>query len=225
MREDTVLVPGARRVEATLDSPDIGEDSEDTDTDDAEGVVPGIDTCVVAAPPHPEFGGHRGDRRLTAVSEYLVERDIACLRFDYGDWDEGYGEREDTRNALRWAAGEFERVGLFGYSFGATMSLLAAASISGSSSDSGVDLGAVCVLAPHAGLEPDLDPVGAVGEIHAPLRIVVGVRDQTVDWEPVVEAARAHGHDVVELQSDHHFVGQNKKVGTTCGEFLSTHLG
>lgn len=200
MREDTVLIPGARQVEATLDSPD-GE----------------TDACVVAAPPHPQAGGHRGDRRLNAVSDYLVEHGIACLRFDYGDWDEGYGEREDTRNALRWAADKYDRVGLFGYSFGASMSLLAAASTD-------VALSAVCVLAPQSSIQPDLDAAAAIADIHCPLRVVVGVRDDTVDWEPVVEDARAQGHDVVEMQSDHHFVGQDVKVGSTCGEFLATRV-
>lgn len=206
MGDDTVLVPGARRVEATLDTP----------AEDAAANVE-VDACVVAAPPHPEFGGHRGDRRLTAVSDYVVERDVACLRFDYGEWDEGHAEREDTRNALRWAADEFEHVGLFGYSFGATMSLLAAATTE-------VDLESVCVLAPHSSFDDDVDAETAVSDIHVPLRVVVGVRDQTVDWEPVVEQARAHGHDVVELESDHHFVGQNEKVGRVCGEFLHEHL-
>jgi len=200
MREDHVLLPGARDVEGTLDRPDAETDA-----------------CVVAAPPHPQAGGHRGDRRLAAVSDHLVDHDVACLRFDYGEWDEGYGEREDTRNALRWAADEFEQVGSFGYSFGASMSLLAAASTD-------VDLRAVCVLAPQSSFAPDLNAAAAIVDIHAPLRVVVGVRDDTVDWEPVVEAARTHGHDVVELQADHHFVGQDVKVGATCGEFLEATL-
>lgn len=218
MHEATVLVPGARQVEATLDSPD-------TETD----------ICVVAAPPHPQAGGHRGDRRLAAVSDHLVDHGVACLRFDYGAWDEGYGEREDTRNALRWATAEFDRVGLFGYSFGASMALLAAASApdpaTGATDPSdtptntaATDLDAVCVLAPQSHFAPDLDAAAAVVDVRAPLRVVVGVRDDTVDWEPVVEAAREHGHDVVELQSDHHFVGQDVKVGSACGEFLESHL-
>lgn len=201
MREDTVLVPGARRVEATLDSPDAETDA-----------------CVVACPPHPQARGHRGDRRLTAVSDHLVEHDVACLRFDYGAWDEGYGEREDTRNALRWAAAEYDHVGLFGYSFGATTGLLAAATTD-------VDVEAVCALSPHSSFQPDLDATAALTDIHVPVRIVVGVRDDTVAWEPVVETARELGHDVVEIESDHHFVGQDAKVGATCGSFLHEHLG
>lgn len=200
MREDTVLISGARRVEATLDSPD-GE----------------TDSCVGAAPPHPQAGGHRGDRRLNAVSDYVVEHGVACLRFDYGEWDKGYGEREDTRNALRWAADEYEHVGLFGYSFGASMSLLAAASTD-------VALYAVCVLAPQSSFQPDLDAAAAIADVHCPLRVVVGVRDDTVDWEPIVAAAREQGHEVVELQADHHFVGQDATVASACGEFFIEHL-
>lgn len=196
MHTDTVLVPGARRVEATLDAPDAETDA-----------------CVVVAPPHPQAGGHRGDRRLTAVSDHLLDNGVACLRFDYGAWDEGYGEREDARNAYRWAADRYARVGCFGYSFGASTTLLAAATTD-------VDLGATCVLAPGTHAEPDLDVVAAVRDVAAPLRVVVGVRDDVVDWEPVARAAREAEYDVVELQADHHFVGQDERVATTCGGFL-----
>jgi len=57
MPSEELPIPGARDVQATLDSPD------DADPD----------AVVVACPPHPQFGGHRGDARLTAVSEALVE--------------------------------------------------------------------------------------------------------------------------------------------------------
>jgi hypothetical protein len=200
MHQETVLVPGARRVEATLDAPDADTDG-----------------CVVAAPPHPQAGGHRGDRRLTAVSDVLLDHGVACLRVDYGDWDEGYGEREDVRNAFRWAAAEYAGVAAFGYSFGASMTLLAAASTD-------VDLAAVCALSPASTLPRDLDAADAVADIRGPLRVVAGTRDTVVDWEPIANAARAAGHDVVELPGDHHFVGQDAMIAETCGEWLAERL-
>ena len=84
---ETVLLPGARDVRATLDTPEA-------------------DACVVACPPHPQMGGKRTDRRLQAVSDHLAP-DVACLRFDYGAWDEGRGEVADCRNALAWAREEY----------------------------------------------------------------------------------------------------------------------
>ncbi|MFB6303693.1 MAG: alpha/beta hydrolase, partial [Haloferacaceae archaeon] len=66
---EPVLVPGGRDVRATLDR-----------TGDA-------DAAVVACPPHPQHGGHRGDERLVAVAERLTDAGVDCLRIDYGPWD------------------------------------------------------------------------------------------------------------------------------------------
>lgn len=216
MHSETLPIPGARDVQATLDSPDEGADA-----------------VVVACPPHPQHRGHRGDGRLTAVSEYLVdhgsaERDsagdrttsgnIACLRFDYGDWDEGHGELEDARNALRWADERYDRIGIFGFSFGGAIAALAAATTR-------VDLRAVSLLAPASKLAADLDAAAALPDIDAPVQVVYGTRDTTADWEPLVARARELDLAVVELSADHFFVGQQGKVAAAAGEFLVDNLG
>ena len=198
---DTILVPGARDVRATLDTPDA-------------------DACVVACPPHPQMGGRRTDRRLRAVSDHLAP-DVACLRFDYGAWDEGRGEVTDCRSALAWARDEFgpDRLGLFGYSFGAGVSLVAAAR----ESAAGTCPAAVSVLAPPDRLN-DLDAAGAVTDVDCDLQVVYGERDSTVDSGPAVAAARERGAEVTALPADHHFVGQDGKVGAAVGEFLRARL-
>jgi len=200
MRRETVLVPGARSVEATLDVPD------------------GTATaCVIACPPHPQYGGHRGDSRLVAVSDYLLERDVACLRFDYGEWDGGRGEREDARNALRWAAERYDRVALFGFSFGASVAALAAADVD-------VPVAALALLAPTADVEAGLDVVTAVRAVDAPVAVIYGERDDTADWRPVVDAVEARGGRVRSLPADHFFVGQREKVADAVGSFRLEHL-
>ncbi|GAA0645876.1 alpha/beta hydrolase [Salarchaeum japonicum] len=195
---ETVFVPGARRVEATLDGPR-----------DA-------DACVVACPPHPQHRGHRGDARLTAVSDHLTP-EIACLRFDYGSWDEGRGEREDARNALRWAADAYDAVGVFGFSFGGAIAALAAASTE-------IDLAGVSLLAPTAEVEAGLNAADALDDIASPTQVVYGARDMTADWRPVVERAREHGMTVVELSADHFFVGKTDQVADAAGGFLADAL-
>ncbi|UHH24819.1 alpha/beta hydrolase [Halobacterium noricense] len=197
MQQETVLVPGARDVEATLDSPE-GEAS----------------ACVVMCPPHPQHRGHRGDDRLVAVAEFLVERGVASLRFDYGDWDEGLGEREDARNAVRWTSERYEHVGLFGFSFGGSVAALAAASVD-------VELCAVSLLAPTAELEAGLNAADALTDVTAPLQVVYATRDTTADWEPVVAAARNLDCEVVELDADHFFVGRTHHVAEAVGPFLA----
>lgn len=192
-----VLIPGGRDVRASRDGPDES------------------DALVVACPPHPQHGGRRTDGRLTAVGDALAARGIGCLRIDYGAWDEGRGEREDVRNAVRWAADRADRVGLFGFSFGASEAILAAASVDR-------EVAAVSALAPTARLGPDLDVVAALDDLPdgTALQVLYGSRDGTADWEPVVERARELDVDVVEVAGDHFFVGQQGKIADRVADFL-----
>ena len=193
-----VSIPGGRSVRASLDESD-GR------------------SIVVACPPHPEQRGHRGDPRLVTVSDALATRGIDCIRFDYGAWDEGVGEVEDARNALRWAAERYDSVGIFGYSFGGAIALLAAATVDRS-------IGAVSVLAPAHRLADELDAAAAVEELDCPLQVVFGVRDDTVDWAPVVDRATQRGAKVVELPADHFFLGSDERIGTPVATFFAEHL-
>jgi len=197
-----VIVPGARDVRGRLD---------EASADGAES-----DAVVVACPPHPQHGGSRSDARLRAVADALGERGVDCLRFDYGPWDEGVGERADARDAVAWAADQYDAVGLFGYSFGASIALCAAPDL---------DLRALSALAPTARLGPDLDAVAALDRIDCPSQIAVGERDDTVDWAPVAERAAELGHEVERLQADHFFVGRRDRVGDLAAAFLASELG
>ncbi|MFC4987251.1 MULTISPECIES: alpha/beta hydrolase [Saliphagus] len=193
-----VPIPGGRDVRGTLDASESS-------------------AVVVACPPHPQQGGHRGDRRLVAVSDALAERGVACLRFDYGEWDEGYGEREDARNAIRWAADRYDRVGVFGFSFGAALAIIASATV-------GRDVHAISALAPPARLTADLDAVAALETLDASVQICYGERDSTADWEPVVERARELGFEIRGFSADHFFVGQHPNVAEAVGVFLGSRL-
>jgi hypothetical protein len=196
---ETILVPGGRDVRATLD--ESGGDAT---------------ACVVACPPHPELGGTRTDGRLRAVADELTARGADCLRFDYGPWDEGYGERADALRAVAWAAGRYDRVAIFGFSFGGAMALLAAAETS--------DVVAVSALAPAAAVADDLNVVDAFERIAVPVQVVYGTRDGVADWEPVVECARRYEQSVVEFAADHHFVGQTERVAEVVVDFLGPFL-
>ncbi|ELZ48931.1 hypothetical protein C464_05955 [Halorubrum coriense DSM 10284] len=202
---DTVLIPGGRDVRATLDT---------AASDGARS-----DAVVVACPPHPQQRGHRGDERLLAASDALTERGIDCLRFDYGDWDEGYGETTDADAAVGWALDRYDRVGLFGFSFGGTVALVAAASRPA--------LAGVCALAPTARLNPDVDAVAALNELverGVPVRVLYATRDSTAEWEPVVERAEELGVETVAFESDHFFVGRSGSVGEAVAAFLGPRL-
>ena len=211
---DTVLIPGGRDVRATLDTAASAESGGDSAS------APRTDAIVVACPPHPQQRGHRGDERLVAVSDALTDRGVDCLRFDYGDWDEGYGETTDADAAVGWALDRYDRVGLFGFSFGGTVALVAAASRP--------ELAGVCALAPTARLNSDVDAVAALGDLAergTPTRILYATRDSTADWKPVVERAEELGIETVAFESDHFFVGQSGKVSESAAAFLGPRLG
>jgi alpha/beta superfamily hydrolase len=176
--------------------------------------------CVVACPPHPQLGGSRSDRRLTAVAEALTDRGIACLRFDYGEWAEGHGELRDTRTALDWTSDRYDAIAIFGYSFGGCLALVAAAD---RTEDDVGSLAAVSALAPapRVGDGPDaVDAVAAVERIDCPGQVVYGSRDDTVAARAVVDPARGRGFAVTELAADHHFVGQAEKAAGLVADFF-----
>ena len=201
----SVAIPGRRDVRGSLDEP-AGTDPT---------------ACVVACPPHPRMGGSRSDRRLTAVADALADRGLACLRFDYGEWDEGRGELRDTRAALDWAGERYDDTALFGYSFSGCLALVAAA---GQRTDAGPEVAAVSALAPPARIGGDVDAVAAVGGIDCPGQVVYGSRDETADTAPVVERARERGFAVTELAADHHFVGQAEKAARVVADFFEGRL-
>ncbi len=193
---DRVPIPGGRDVRATVDGPA-----------DARALV-------VACPPHPQMGGSRTDSRLTAISDALAERSIATLRFDYGPWDEGHGEVSDAVAACRWARERYDRVGLFGYSFGGGVAILAARE---------TDPDALVVLAPVSTIG-DRDVASAVADADMPLQVLYGKRDDTADSRPVVEAARESGATVRAVDGDHFFVGQRDRVADLVGTWLAATL-
>jgi hypothetical protein len=208
---DPVVLPGGRDVRGSLDRAGDVETAAGTDGS----------ACVVACPPHPQHGGSRADGRLRAVGDTLAARGVDCLRFDYGPWDEGRGERVDAEAALAWARDRYARVGLFGYSFGGAVAAVAAA-------DADPPPAAVSLLAPAATLPSGEDAAAAVARGRAPLQVVCGSRDERVDRDRVVEAARAADaaadREVVTLDAGHGFVGEWPRVGTVVAEFQVRHL-
>lgn len=174
--------------------------------------------AVVACPPHPQMGGSRSDARLRAVGDALAERGIACLRIDFGPWDEGQAEQGDVRDALAWAREEYPTVALFGYSFGAGVALLAAR-------DADPAPVALSVLAPPATIVDDGDVVAAVETVDdrgLAGQVVYGERDGTVDWNAVVDAAEARGWPTAAVPGDHFFAGQTTRVADLAADYLAT---
>ncbi|GGJ06211.1 alpha/beta hydrolase [Halobellus salinus] len=220
---DPIFLPGGRGARGTLDTAAEGAGSRSAGADGSTA-----DACVVACPPHPDHGGHRGDRLLRAVAAELNATDTDCLRFDYGPWDGGRGERADASAAVEWADRRYERVAVFGYSFGGAVAIAAAAH--------GADVVAVAALAPPAragaagetaaGDVRGIDTVAALVAIPTSLcvGILYGSRDDTADVGPVVDCAHERGAVVRAFDADHFFVGHDAEVAAATVDFLGPSL-
>ena len=87
--------------------------------------------------PHPLYGGDLNNYVVVAVCQALAEVGIASLRFNFrgvgrseGEYGDGLGERADAAAALVYLRQletvDPDKVGIIGYSFGATVALAAA---------------------------------------------------------------------------------------------------
>jgi alpha/beta superfamily hydrolase len=117
-REKVIFSCGALRLEGVLVLPD------------GDGRFSGVVVCH----PHPLYGGSMDNNVVRAIGSALVGRSIAALMFNFrgvgssqGSFDHGRGEQDDVRAAIDflWGRSEVdnERLGLVGYSFGASVAL------------------------------------------------------------------------------------------------------
>ncbi|UCG84388.1 MAG: alpha/beta fold hydrolase [Dehalococcoidia bacterium] len=94
--------------------------------------------AVVVCHPHPLYGGMMENNVVIAICHALAENSIAYLRFNFrgvgcsqGVHDNGIGERDDVTAALTFISSmtgiDQDRIGLCGYSFGASVALEVAA--------------------------------------------------------------------------------------------------
>jgi alpha/beta superfamily hydrolase len=88
--------------------------------------------AVVVTHPHPLYGGDMENVVVESVVRVYRSRGYSTLRFNFrgvgasqGRYDDGRGEQEDMRSALRFVAAQgANEIDLVGYSFGAWVSLL-----------------------------------------------------------------------------------------------------
>lgn len=117
-KQRTTFQGGDLRIEGILHIPD------------GEGPFPAVVVCH----PHPLYGGSMDNNVVDAICEALADAAILAFKFNFrgvgrsqGRYDEGRGEGEDSSNAITYVATLKEvnptRLGLCGYSAGATFSL------------------------------------------------------------------------------------------------------
>jgi uncharacterized protein len=176
--------------------------------------------CVVLCHPHPLDGGTMTNPLMRTVAAALTDAGLHVLRFNFrgvgaseGSWGEGTGEMQDVAAAVEFASTAHPglRLGLAGWSFGATVSL-AWQTATGSS-------------LPWAGIAPGIrsyrgaTPPATTALAPARRLIVIGDRDQFATVEEMEAFAAGFGAAVTVLPgSDHFFIYRERKVGTLLAE-------
>ena len=92
------------------------------------------DQGVVISHPHPLYGGEMRNHVVGIIQEVFAGKGWTTLRFNFrgvgrsqGEYDEGVGEQEDVRAAVRHLKGlGIKEIYLAGYSFGAWVNAQAA---------------------------------------------------------------------------------------------------
>jgi alpha/beta superfamily hydrolase len=175
---------------------------------------------VVVCHPHPLQGGDMDNNVVIAACDALVSRGVAALRFNFrgagaseGEFDDGDGERDDARAALKHLAAlpeiDAKRLGLIGYSFGG---LVAAEVASGA-------LRGLALVSP---------PV-AFGDLRiawgCPALIVAGDMDNLVPPDRLHVLAEAPGVEAHLFEgADHSWWGFEDELGEALGSFFSAHF-
>lgn len=97
---------------------------------EAIGPVP----VVVVCHPHPIYGGNMSNNVVLAICHALLQQSVAAFRFNFrgvgdsgGAFGGGIAEQEDLKAALTFVTSssdiESKKVGVTGYSFGASVAL------------------------------------------------------------------------------------------------------
>lgn len=195
---------------------------------DGDGHFPGVVLCH----PHPLYGGSMDNNVVQAVSSALLGRGMAAFVFNFrgvgasqGRFDNGRGEQEDVRAAIAWLSGQpevdGERLGLAGYSFGASVALLAACA------DKRVMAVALVSLPLMDGVQV-AQMANALSALTIPKLLVCGDEDFVVPLnalEQVSQKAAEPKEVRVVPGADHFWWGNEGAVAETVADFFSRYIG
>ena len=170
--------------------------------------------------PHPLYGGNMHDAVLGKLETVLNHKNWSTLRFNFrgvghsdGSYDGGLGEVDDLLAAHRWAVNRcaVDRILLAGYSFGAIVTINAAARIVPSS-----ELDKLILVAPPlALLEKPVKPE------KFQVKIFAGTEDQWVSVSDCQTWLEDSGNLEIIEGADHFFGGMLSQLGEAVARNLS----
>jgi uncharacterized protein len=183
----------------------------------------GAHRAAAVCHPHPLYGGSMYNNVVEAALEALHARGFATMRFNFrgvgqseGEFDNGHGEADDAVAALRFLIAQKgvrgEGAVLAGYSFGAMVSMQAAASVE--------EVTAIVAVAPPLGM---IEP-SALGAIKKPVVLLAGDQDSYCLANRLVALAERLGPSA-QLKfipgADHFFASREREITAALVEALA----
>ena len=182
---------------------------------------------VVLCHPHPMYGGNMNNNVVEGMANVLVDRQMAVLAFNFrgvgkseGSHDRGTGEVVDALAAIHYLVSQpsvdLNRLGIAGYSFGAVVTLNAAARDQ-----------ALKAIALVACPTPALDNP-EIQQTNQPKLFVQGDMDQVVQldmFHDLIQRFQSPTEVNVLPGADHFLLGYEIKIGSLVAEFFSRVLG
>ena len=182
---------------------------------------------VVLCHPHPLYGGDMNNNVVEGMTSVLEDRQMAVLAFNFrgvgrseGSHDRGTGEVVDALAAIHYLTSQpsvdSDRLGIAGYSFGAVVTLNAAAKDQA--------LKAIAVVACPT---PALDNP-EIQQTNQPKLFVQGDMDQVVQldmFQDLIQRFQSPTEVEILPGADHFLLGYELQIGSRVAEFFSRMLG
>ncbi|MEA2498927.1 MAG: uncharacterized protein QOH26_1332 [Actinomycetota bacterium] len=197
--------------------------------DAALDVPPDPRAVLVFCHPHPQMGGTMNAPLLIAISEALVDKGWAVLRFNFrgvggseGQSGIGIEEKKDAEGAIAEAKERFPDLPLAiaGWSFGGAVAVAVAAQHP--------ELVACVAIAPAVEEKPDVTsglPPASEVNLQLPLLFLVGMNDRQVDPEVCGRWAEEVGAEFIAMPGGNHFFwGKYDDVSREVVRFLELAL-
>ena len=179
------------------------------------------DKGVVVTHPHPLYGGTMHNAVVKGIVRAYRDSGYSTFRFNFrgverseGDYDNGIGEQEDVRSAVKTlAALESTSIDLAGYSFGTWVNAVGLKTFE--------EVGRMIMVSPPVGLL-NFDGLSADSRVRL---VITGEKDEIAPAKAVEEKVPDWNSEATFLiipDADHFFHGKTDAVEAVIREFLST---
>lgn len=185
--------------------------------------APGVLVCH----PHTLYGGDMQNIVVVAVCQMLEQCSMVALRFNFrgagksqGSFDEGHGEQEDLKAALDYLSSldivDPSRIGLAGYSFGASVALSAAPQLE--------TIKAIALISPPFSLTPGFS---SFKNYNKPKLIITGGQDSFIRIDEVkrlTEQLKKPRRLEIVSDTDHFWWNRERIAAQKAADFMMENL-